>query len=199
MEKEKFSEHVTLDNYCSLAEVTTNVLKDKMELNPDKDLAMRQVCLAMTGLGHPMDQFKRMIFYKKGVDPVWINNLVVGVAVDAIANSRAKGNARTITAEQYRLLHAAVGVASEAAELMQAVIDHVCGGPIDKANLLEEGGDLCWYIAEMLNATGQTFSTMLQANIEKLAARYPDGFTQWSALNRDLDVERKILEQHASE
>jgi hypothetical protein len=35
---------------------------------------------------------------------------------------------------------------------------------------------------------------MLQRNIDKLKARYPEKFTQENALNRNLDVERQILE-----
>ena len=38
------------------------------------------------------------------------------------------------------------------------------------------------------------FVDSLQLNIEKLYARFPDKFTQENALNRDLDKERKILE-----
>lgn len=39
------------------------------------------------------------------------------------------------------------------------------------------------------------FHRDLKNNIEKLQARYPEKFTEENALNRDLDVERKILEQ----
>ena len=35
---------------------------------------------------------------------------------------------------------------------------------------------------------------MLQRNIDKLKARYPDKFSQEKALNRNLDKERDILE-----
>ena len=34
----------------------------------------------------------------------------------------------------------------------------------------------------------------LQKNIDKLQARYPEKFTEYDAVNRDLDKERKILE-----
>ena len=34
----------------------------------------------------------------------------------------------------------------------------------------------------------------LQRNVDKLKARYPEGFTSENALNRDLDTERQVLE-----
>ena len=38
-------------------------------------------------------------------------------------------------------------------------------------------------------------SEIMSSNIAKLKARYPNKFTQEDALNRDLNVERNILEQ----
>lgn len=40
-----------------------------------------------------------------------------------------------------------------------------------------------------------SFTDVLTRNIEKLRARFPDGFTEYDALNRNLDNERQILEQ----
>lgn len=42
---------------------------------------------------------------------------------------------------------------------------------------------------------GFDFYQILTNNIEKLKVRYPEKFTEESALNRDLDAERKTLEQ----
>ena len=41
---------------------------------------------------------------------------------------------------------------------------------------------------------GFTFEEIMEKNIEKLKARYGDKFTEKSALNRDLEQERKTLE-----
>ena len=40
-----------------------------------------------------------------------------------------------------------------------------------------------------------SYSDILELNIKKLAKRYPDGFSEEKALKRDLDKERKILEE----
>lgn len=41
---------------------------------------------------------------------------------------------------------------------------------------------------------GIDFGDMLETNINKLKARYPEKFTQKNALNRDLNAEREVLE-----
>lgn len=54
----------------------------------------------------------------------------------------------------------------------------------DPAKLRLEIGDLIWYAAQAADALGLTLSEVLQANLEKLARRYPDGFSARSSLER---------------
>jgi NTP pyrophosphatase (non-canonical NTP hydrolase) len=71
------------------------------------------------------------------------------------------------------LNHAAMGVAGEAGELIDAVKKHlVYGKPLDRANIIEELGDLRFYIQAMQNVLGITESEVLQANADKLSKRY---------------------------
>ena len=94
-----------------------------------------------------------------------------------------------------RLMHGAIGVGTEAGELQDMLKKAVIyGKPLDLTNVLEEAGDLLWYIALALDAAGFTMEEAMERNIAKLKARYPAGFTQEAALNRDLDAERKVLE-----
>ena len=47
-----------------------------------------------------------------------------------------------------RIEHAAMGMVTEAAELMDAVKkSKIYGRPIDRVNLVEEAGDIMWYLA----------------------------------------------------
>lgn len=95
-----------------------------------------------------------------------------------------------------RILHAAMGMVTEAAEIMDALKKHIIyGKPLDLVNLREETGDSFWYQALLARAAGFTFEDAKRINIEKLAKRYPEGFTEYHALNRDLGAERTILEQ----
>lgn len=94
-----------------------------------------------------------------------------------------------------RLLHAAMGLCTEAGEFMDMLKKHILyGKPIDEVNLKEELGDSQWYSALAADALEAKLIDILQTNIDKLKARYPNKFTEIDALNRDLDKERNILE-----
>lgn len=98
--------------------------------------------------------------------------------------------------ENIRLLHGSIGACTEAGEMIDALKKHIYyGKPLDKVNLLEECGDLLWYCSIIMDALGASYQEVMQTNIEKLAARYPDKFSEESAINRNLDVERSILEK----
>lgn len=99
-----------------------------------------------------------------------------------------------------RLLHAAIGMGTEAAEILDAMHKHIFQGePLDYANLEEEYGDSSWYMRLAATAlrkfTGGGLYQIIVRNIAKLKKRYPDKFTAEAALNRDLDSERKIFDQ----
>jgi NTP pyrophosphatase (non-canonical NTP hydrolase) len=97
--------------------------------------------------------------------------------------------------ERARILHGAVGMATEAGELLDNVKRSLFyGKEIDKVNVMEECGDALWYIAIALDACGYTMTQAMQMNIAKLSTRYPERFTEDAALNRDLGLERSTLE-----
>ncbi len=99
------------------------------------------------------------------------------------------------------LLHAAIGLSTEANELLDMVKKHLFyGAEIDMANLEEEIGDLAWYQSLALYAASLkdyplTMDNVLQKNIDKLEARYGYKFSEDKAKNRDLKQERAILER----
>ncbi len=119
-----------------------------------------------------------------------------------------EANSTNLTDEQYakvcdrlqdlktvKLLHALMGICTESGELMDAIKKHLMyGKPIDFTNLKEEAGDIEWYIALLLGLLGTDHTEIFTINIEKLRLRYPNKFTEFDALNRDLPAERKILE-----
>jgi NTP pyrophosphatase (non-canonical NTP hydrolase) len=83
------------------------------------------------------------------------------------------------------LLNAVMGLNGEAGE----VIDHVkkvCfqGHELDQEHLVEELGDVAWYLAVCAEALGVTLEEVLQRNIDKLKARYPEGFDKARSINR---------------
>jgi NTP pyrophosphatase (non-canonical NTP hydrolase) len=93
------------------------------------------------------------------------------------------------------LLHASMGLVTEAGEFQDMLKKHVFyGKPLDEVNLKEEIGDVLWYCAIALEALGTDFESVMETNINKLKARYPEKFTEDKAENRDLVKEREILE-----
>lgn len=95
-----------------------------------------------------------------------------------------------------RLLHAAMGMCTETGEFMDMLKKHILyGRTIDNVNLEEELGDLQWYVALAIDELQTSFGFIFETNIKKLRARYPDRFSEFNANNRDLEAERKILEE----
>jgi len=94
-----------------------------------------------------------------------------------------------------RLLHAMIGLCTESGEFQDMVKKHIFyGKEIDKVNLIEELGDLMWYMAVAADELGVSFEEIMEKNAAKLAARYKGGFSEKKATNRNLKTERKILE-----
>ena len=95
-----------------------------------------------------------------------------------------------------RLLHAGMGMATESGEFLDQLKKHFFyGKPLDTVNLKEEIGDQLWYIAIALDELGSDFQTEMDRVIRKLRTRFPDRFSDESALQRDLEAERSTLEQ----
>lgn len=79
--------------------------------------------------------------------------------------------------EQNQLRHAVFGLASEAGEVAGILQKVYQGHDFDRAHLLKELGDCQWMIAEACDALHASLTDdVMKANIEKLKARYPDGF-----------------------
>lgn len=71
------------------------------------------------------------------------------------------------------LLHAAVGVSGEAGELLDAVKKHwVYGKPLDVNNVVEELGDLMFYMQMVMMMIGKNQMEVIEHNIQKLYKRY---------------------------
>ena len=94
--------------------------------------------------------------------------------------------ADSLTGEEAHVLHMAVGIAGEAGELLDAVKKHVIyNKPLDVANVLEELGDLEFYMEGLRQGVGLTREECLMHNIEKLTKRYgSSGYSDTAAIAR---------------
>lgn len=88
------------------------------------------------------------------------------------------------------MMHAAIGVAGEGGELAGAIKKAwVYGKPLDRANVVEELGDLRFYMQALQLLLGITDAEVIGANAAKLEARYPDGVYSNEAAIRRADKE----------
>ena len=83
------------------------------------------------------------------------------------------------------LIHALLGLSSETGEFADALKKNIIyGQPLDKENLKEEIGDKMWYIALACTYLDVTLEQVMQHNVDKLAVRYPEKFTEELAAKR---------------
>lgn len=50
------------------------------------------------------------------------------------------------------------------------------GHAFDPMKMVDELGDVLWYVAQLATGLGVTLEYVAQHNVDKLLARYPDGF-----------------------
>ena len=81
-----------------------------------------------------------------------------------------------LTPKQAHLLHMAVGISGEAGELLDAVKKHaIYQKPLDITNVVEELGDLEFFMEGLRSTLGISRDEVLAKNINKLSARYHKG------------------------
>jgi len=91
----------------------------------------------------------------------------------------------SLTPEKCNQWHLAVGIAGEAGELADAFKKYVVyNKPLDRKNVIEELGDLEFFIEATRQSIGVSREDVLLANEEKLMTRYKDGYSDFAAQNR---------------
>lgn len=97
----------------------------------------------------------------------------------------------TFSQRQAEYLHGCMGVITESVEIVEALGAEL--RVVSEVHFMEEVGDLMWYLAIFLRHLRMPMDKVLDANIRKLAARYPEKFTDEAAVNRDKVAETAAL------
>ena len=142
--------------------------------------------------GRRLDALKKRYFYGKGAEGM-------STVVPASTFNVQEGLDRAGISGD--LFHGILGNATESSELIEALLGPLTSRGadlLDPVNIKEEIGDGLWYLQTAATSIGCTLEECALANAAKLAARYPDRFTEDAAINRDLTAERKILEGSAT-
>ena len=83
------------------------------------------------------------------------------------------------------LINGVMGLCGESGEAIDIVKKHLHQGhPLDKEKLAKELGDIAWYLAEAATALDIPLEDILQANLDKLKKRYPEGFEAKRSITR---------------
>ena len=86
--------------------------------------------------------------------------------------------------ENDMLYHGVFGLTSEAGEVSGLLQKVYQGHELDEEHMMTELGDCMWMIAEICTAMQFDLDEVMQTNIDKLKARYPNGFEVERSLHR---------------
>jgi NTP pyrophosphatase (non-canonical NTP hydrolase) len=146
----------------------------KNEMTPERwDLLMR-ACRQYLEAAQYLDQVKKLVMYNKGAELIPSRGFPVP----------------SLSSEMFELIHAAVGIAGEAGEIMETVFVAINEGEFDVDNVSEEFGDMEFYMEafRMKAPFPMTRNETLEHNIHKLVkspkARYKDGYSDKAAQDR---------------
>ena len=86
------------------------------------------------------------------------------------------------------LLNALMGLCGESGEAIDLLKKHLFQGhALDREKMIKELGDVAWYLAEAATGLGVDLSEVLQRNLDKLHARYPQGFDTQRSQHREAE------------
>lgn len=162
-----------------------------------------------------LDLMKKSIFYGKPMGEMgaisWVTQEVLKVIGDSSAQriTRMQDQPYPLSMQRIdeaddtaarmrsmRIFHSLIGMVGEwGGELAHALLHAInTGDPIDIVNMWEEVGDGHVYEAFLLDVHGVGLEHPLSLVLRKLMQRYGERFTPERALNRDLDAERRVME-----
>lgn len=154
-----------------------DIIRDQLTL--DSFTLLANACAAVIAVGDHLDLVKKKVIYNK---PVEFNGGPAGQRVPADLTPAFSA----LTGEQAHLLHMAIGMAGEAAEMLSQVYSHVfTGAQLDVDNVVEESGDSMFYIQGLLGPLNVSLPEAIFSNQAKLLGkRYANGYSDKAAQER---------------
>lgn len=102
------------------------------------------------------------------------------------AKKTANRTAQPMGSYNLALLNWALGLGGEVGEFQNLVKKMTFHRhPVSGEKLAGELGDALWYLALAADILGYTLQDIALMNLDKLAKRYPEGFSQERSRNRD--------------
>ena len=129
----------------------------------------------LVSVGNYLDRLKKQAFYNKDS----------GIAYVGKAHELPT---YILTPDRAERLHMAIGVAGEAAELLECTLKELTENSFDVDNAIEELGDLEFYLNGYRRSIFVSRTFTLAHNLNKLStgkkARYPNGYSDAAAQER---------------
>lgn len=99
--------------------------------------------------------------------------------------AQASRTINTSLSDADRLLDAAIGLSEEAGEVLGLVRKHLfMRHDLDRERVKKELGDVLWCLAATARSAGLTLDEIAEANVAKLRARYPEGYSDTRSRER---------------
>jgi NTP pyrophosphatase (non-canonical NTP hydrolase) len=85
------------------------------------------------------------------------------------------------------LMVSVLGLIGESAEVSEHIKKHFGHGhELCKTKMIDELGDVLWYISDICTQLKIDLGIVAELNIEKLQKRYPEGFKTEDSINREV-------------
>ncbi len=95
-----------------------------------------------------------------------------------------------------QLLHASMGLVTESAEVLGELKKHFAyNRPFNVNKFKDELADVFHYLTMANNMLGIDIEVLMNINKAKLDIRYPEGYSDEKANNRDTEAEQKAVSQ----
>lgn len=152
---------------------------------------LRHVLMGVKGFAEDLNLIKKLLFRGKTREELNFSPAEKPTVADLITALDAINGWSPADID---VLHGAIGVITEAGEVAEYLLRWAEGNPFDRVNVLEESGDLSWYIVRSLRGIGVTREQSDRTNIDKLRGRHGAAFDVFRDANRDLTAEHSKLE-----
>ena len=84
------------------------------------------------------------------------------------------------------IINSGMGMSGESGEVNDRIKKWLYQGhDFDRDGIVNEAGDLLWYVAQLATAMDMSLAEIAERNIAKLRARYPAGFDAERIINRE--------------
>ena len=154
---------------------------------------LRHVLMGVVGFCNDLNLIKKLLFRGKTREELNFPEAEKPTVAELISGLEA---INAWSPADIDVLHGAIGIITEAGEVAEYLLRWSEGNPFDRVNVLEESGDVSWYVVRTLRGIGVSLEQSNRANIDKLRGRHGEAFDVFRDANRDLNAEHSKLEDN---